>query len=132
MERDRERDRIESVATHIVDACLRVHRALCPGMLESTYQTCLTHELRARGLRVDCEVALPICYEDVQIDAAYRIDMMVEDLILIENKSIQTVLPIHHAQLLTYLKLSDRRLGFLINWNVTRIMNGLKRMAYRL
>ena len=100
-------------------------------MLESTYQACLALELRERGLQVECEAALPIRYRERRIDAAYRVDMIVDNQILIENKSIQKLLPVHHAQMLTYLKLSDRRFGFLINWNVSRIKDGIIRLANR-
>ena len=127
-----DRQAIETIATVIVDAIIQVHRLLGPGLLESTYQACLAHELRKRGLRVECEVTLPICYDGIQIDAGYRIDMLVENVILIENKAVQELLPIHEAQLLTYLKLSGHKLGYLVNWNVPRVKDGLKRMVNNL
>jgi GxxExxY protein len=123
---------IELMARQIVDASVKVHRALGPGLLESAYQTCLAYELRKRGLRVDCEVLLPLVYDGVQIDAGYRIDMLVEDCVIIENKTVEQLLPIHQAQLLTYLKLRDCRLGFLLNWNVSLIKHGIKRMVNNL
>jgi GxxExxY protein len=123
---------IEQVARQIVDASIQVHRALGPGLLESAYQTCLAHELRKRGLRVDCEVLLPLVYDGVKIDAGYRIDMLVEDRVIIENKTVEKLLPVHQAQLLTYLKLRDCRLGFLLNWNVSLMKHGIKRMANNL
>ncbi len=123
---------IEEAARMIVDAAIKVHRALGPGLLESAYQQCLTHELLRRGLQVECEVLLPIMYDGLQIDAGYRIDMLVEDCIVIENKTVDFLLPIHEAQLLTYLKLSDRRLGFLLNWNVRLMKDGIKRMVNHL
>jgi len=123
---------IEEVAKQIVDAAIKVHRALGPGLLESAYQHCLAYELRKRGLRVDCEVTLPIVYDGQQIDAGYRIDMLVEDAVIIENKTVEQLLPIHQAQLLTYLKLRDCRLGFLLNWNVTLMKHGIKRMVNNL
>jgi len=123
---------IEEVAKQIVDAAIKVHRALGPGLLESAYQKCFAYELRQRGLRVECEVQLPLVYEGLSFDAGYRIDMLVEDLIIIENKAVDQVLPIHQAQLLTYLKLRDCRLGFLLNWNVTLMKNGIKRMVNNL
>ncbi|HNT76299.1 MAG TPA: GxxExxY protein [Anaerolineae bacterium] len=123
---------IEEVAKQIVDAAIKVHRALGPGLLESAYQKCFAYELRQRGLRVECEVQLPLVYEGLSLDAGYRIDMLVEDLIIIENKAVDQVLPIHQAQLLTYLKLRDCRLGFLLNWNVTLMKNGIKRMVNNL
>jgi GxxExxY protein len=126
------REELEATAKVLVDAVVKVHRALGPGLLESAYQTCLSYELRKRGLTVECEVSQPVEYEGVRIDAGYRIDMRVEGEILVENKSVQSLLPIHEAQLLTYLKLSGHRLGFLINWNVPLIKDGIKRMVNRL
>lgn len=123
---------IEEIAKTIVDAAIKVHRALGPGLLESAYQHCLAYELRKRGLRVECEVLLPIVYEGQQIDAGYRIDMLVEGCILIENKTVDQLLPIHEAQLLTYLKLRNCRLGFLLNWNVTLMKHGIKRVVNNL
>ena len=123
---------IEEIARQIVDAAIKVHRALGPGLLESAYQKCLAYELRKRGLRVECEVLQPVIYEDVRIDAGYRIDMLVEDCVIIENKTVEKLLPIHQAQLLTYLKLRDCRLGFLLNWNVPLMKQGIKRMVNNL
>jgi GxxExxY protein len=120
---------IEETARTIVDAAIKVHRALGPGLLESAYQACLAYELRKRGLRVECELVLPVVYDGQQIDAGYRIDMLVENCIIIENKTVDQLLPIHEAQLLTYLKLRDCRLGFLLNWNVTLMKYGIKRMV---
>lgn len=125
-------EEIERVATQIVDACVQVHRELGPGLLESTYQVCLAHELRTRELEVRCEVMLPVQYSGIQIEAGYRIDMLIADCVVIENKALSSLLPIHEAQLLTYLKLSGFRLGFLVNWNVPLIRNGIKRMVNRL
>jgi GxxExxY protein len=125
-------EEIERIAEQVVDAMLAVHRALGPGLLESTYQACLAHELRCRDIEVSCEVALPVRYGEIEIQAGYRIDMLVAQCILIENKSVQEMAPIHEAQLLTYLKLSAHRLGFLVNWNVPRIKDGIKRMVNRL
>jgi len=115
-----------------VDACIKVHRALGPGLLESAYQACLAHELRKRGLKVECEVLLPIQYDGLHIDAGYRIDMLVEGSVLVENKTVERLLPIHEAQLLTYLKLRDCRVGFLLNWNVPLMKQGIKRMVNNL
>ncbi len=123
---------IEEVATLIVDSAIKVHRALGPGLLESAYQQCLAYELRKRGLQVECEVMLPILYEGQRVDAGYRIDMVVENGVLIENKTVDLLLPIHEAQMLTYLKLRDCRLGFLLNWNVRLMKNGIRRMVNNL
>jgi GxxExxY protein len=123
---------IEKVGRNIVDAAIKVHRALGPGLLESAYQKCLAYELDKRGLRVECEVVLPVVYDDQRIDAGYRIDMLVEDVVIVENKTVERLLPVHEAQLLTYLKLRDCRLGFLLNWNVPLMKQGIKRMVNNL
>ena len=120
---------IEEIAKIIVDSAIKVHRALGPGLLESAYQQCLAYELRKRGLRVDCEVTLPIVYDGQQIDTGYRIDMLVEECVIIENKAVDQILPIHQAQLLTYLKLRNCKLGFILNWNVRLMKDGIKRMV---
>jgi GxxExxY protein len=123
---------IEQVATMIVDAAVKVHRALGPGLLESAYQQCLAYELRKRGLKVECETLLPVLYDGHRIDAGYRIDMLIEGCIVIENKTVDQLLPVHEAQLLTYLKLQDCKLGFLLNWNVKLMKHGIKRMVNNL
>ena len=123
---------IEAIGKEIVDASVKVHRTLGPGLLESAYQQCLAHELRKRGLRVDCEVFLPVVYDNQQIDAGYRIDMLVEEMVIVENKAVNVLLPIHEAQLLTYLKLRGCHLGFLLNWNVKLMKHGIKRMVHKL
>lgn len=123
---------IELVARSIVDSAIKIHRILGPGLLESAYQKCLAHELRRRGFSVECEIVLPIKYEGLRIDSGYRIDMLVQKAVIIENKSVETLLPIHMAQLLTYLKINDCRLGFLLNWNVLLMKNGIKRVVNNL
>ena len=111
---------IEKVGAQLVDAMLAVHRELGPGLLESTYQSCLTYELQCRSIEVRCEVELPVKYRALEIDVGYRIDMLVAGCVIVENKSVQALAPIHMAQLLTYLKLSHHRLGFLVNWKMFR------------
>ena len=123
---------IEEIASILVDAAIKVHRALGPGLLESAYQHCYAYELRKRGLRVDCEIMLPVHYDGQEIDAGYRIDMLVENCIIVENKSVNEILPIHEAQLLTYLKLSGCRLGFLLNWNERLMKDGIHRRVNNL
>ena len=123
------REEIEAVATTVIDTIVKVHRELGPGLLESTYQVCLAHELRTLGIEVRCEVVLPVRYARVEIEAGYRIDMLIAECVVIENKSVQALAPIHEAQLLTYLKLPGHRLGFLVNWNVPLIKDGIKRMV---
>jgi len=119
---------IEFIASQIVDSAIKVHKALGPGLLESAYQTCLAYELNKRGIKAECEVILPIEYDEVRLNAGYRIDMLVEDCIIIENKSVEKLLPFHMAQILTYLKLRKAKLGFLINWNTQLIKDGIKRV----
>lgn len=123
---------IEEIATQVVDAAIKVHRALGPGLLESAYQRCLAHELRRRGLVVETEILLPLKYEGIEIDAGYRIDMWVNRSVVVENKTVENILPIHQAQLLTYLKLTGCRIGFLLNWNVAVMKSGIKRMVNNL
>jgi GxxExxY protein len=123
---------IEKVAEKIVDAAIKVHRALGPGLLESAYQKCMEYELQQQGLRVENEVMLPIAYGKIKIDAGYRIDMIVDNCVVIENKTVEKMLPIHEAQLLTYLKMGKCKLGFLLNWNVPRMKDGIKRMVNNL
>jgi GxxExxY protein len=122
---------IENVAAQIVDSAVKIHTALGPGLLESAYQRCLIHELRKRGLKVESEISIPIEYDGISIDAGYRADVIVEDLIIVENKTVDAIQPVHLAQLLTYLKLSGCSLGFMLNWKVTRIKEGMRRMIWR-
>ncbi len=124
--------KIEEIATDIVDSAVKVHRALGPGLLEFAYQACLAFELRKRGRNILTEVTLPVNYEGHQIDAGYRIDMLVDELVIVENKVVETLLPLHEAQLLTYLKLKDCHLGFLLNWNVRLMRSGIRRIVYNL
>jgi GxxExxY protein len=126
------RDEIEDIAAKIVGAAMKVHTALGPGLLESAYQKCLQYELQKDGLHVACEVALPVMYEKITIDAGYRIDMIINDAVIVENKTVEKILPIHEAQLLTYLKMKGCKLGFLLNWNVPRMKDGIKRMVNNL
>lgn len=123
---------IEAIAADIVDAAIKVHKALGPGLLESAYQHCHAHELRKRGRKVLTEVTLPIVYDGEEIDAGYRIDELVDHTVIVENKTVDSLSPLHEAQLLTYMKLKDCHLGFLLNWNVLLMKNGIKRVVYNL
>jgi len=105
-----------------------VHRALGPGLLESAYEHCLFYELNSRGLALLRQVVLPIVYEGASLDAGYRLDLLVEGRIIIEIKSVDALTRVHHAQMMTYLKLSGHRLGFLMNFNVSMFKDGLKRI----
>ena len=113
----------------VLDAAIAVHTALGPGLLESAYQACLCYELSSRGLKVQTQVPLLIKYRGVTVDAAYRIDLLVGDLVIVELKAVERLLPIHDAQLLSYLKLSNKRLGLLINFHVVRLKEGYKRIV---
>ena len=123
---------IEEVAKDVVDAAIKVHRALGPGLLESAYQQCHAYELRRRGRKVLTEVSLPLTYEGQKIEVGYRIDTLVDGLVIVEHKTVETLLPIHEAQLMTYLKLSECKIGFLLNWNVTLMKHGIKRVVMNL
>jgi GxxExxY protein len=119
----------DRVAKAIVDAAYAVHNTLGPGLLKSVYEACLTHELKKRALKVASQVSLPIMYDGMRLDAGLRLDMLVEDCVIVELKAVETLLPIHQAQVLTYLKLTGHRLGLLINFNVPVIRQGIKRMV---
>ena len=120
-------EEIEAAARSIVDAGLKVHRALGPGLLESAYEHCLAYELSRRGLRVARQLIVPIVYEDTKLDVGYRLDLLVADAAVIEIKAVDALMPIHEAQLMTYLRLSGCRLGCLINFNVVLFKHGLRR-----
>ena len=123
---------IEAIAKDVVDCAIKVHKVLGPGLLESAYQYCHAYELCKRGWNAETEVKLPVLYEDQIIDAGYRIDTLVNRLVIVENKSVESILPIHQAQLLTYMKLSGCKIGFLLNWNVTLMKHGIKRFVLNL
>jgi GxxExxY protein len=120
---------INHYSGQVVDAAMKVHSALGPGLLESAYQACLAHELRKRGLTVRAQHPVPIIYDGVRIDVGYKIDLVVEDAVVVELKAVSNVLPIHEAQLLSHLKLSGHRVGLLINFHVQRLKDGIKRMV---
>jgi GxxExxY protein len=120
-------ERVEQVAAQVIDSALKVHRALGPGLLESVYETCLAHELAKRGLTFECQLHLPVVYDGVRLDAGLRIDVLVENCVVVEVKAVERLLPVCEAQLLTYLKLTGKRLGLLINFNVPLLKDGIKR-----
>jgi GxxExxY protein len=123
---------IETIGKNIVHCAIKVHSILGPGLLESTYQKCLAYELEQLGHKVECELLLPLRYGPVNIDAGYRLDMLIDDSVIIENKTVDAIQPINEAQLLTYLKMKKLRLGYLLNWNVPLMKHGIKRMANNL
>jgi len=112
----------------IIGCAIEVHKILGPGLLESAYQECLVYELKKAGLRVKREIPMPIVYKDIKLDHGYRMDLLVEDKVVLELKTVEAFSNAHFAQLLTYLRLGNYELGLLINFNVTKIVNGLKRV----
>ena len=116
----------------VFNDALKVHRNLGPGLLESSYEECLFYELQKSGLLIERQKPLPLIYEDIKLDIGYRVDLLIERKLIIELKSVETLNDIHFAQLVTYLKLSNCKLGLLINFNFTLIKNGIKRIANNL
>jgi GxxExxY protein len=119
---------IEAVFRKVLDCSFKIHTALGPGLLESVYVECLYHELKKSGLIVEKQKPLPLVYEKVRLEAGYRIDLLVEEKIVVEIKSIDAVVDIHMAQILTYMRLSECRLGLLVNFNVVHLKDGIKRV----
>ena len=113
--------------SQIIGAAIEVHRQLGPGLLESAYEQCLCHELHLRGLPFKCQVDLPVSYKGLQLDCGYKIDVIVGDEVILELKSVERILPVHEAQLLTYLKLSGKKVGLLINFNSSLLTQGIIR-----
>ncbi len=118
-----------AIGKNIVHCAIKVHSSLGPGLLEKAYQRCLTWELAQLGHIVECELPLPVKYGPVTIEAGYRLDMLIDDRVIIENKTVDALLPIHQAQLLTYLKMKNIELGYLLNWHVPLMKQGIKRMV---
>ena len=127
--RDAEAPRENEVTKPVIGFAIEVHRALGPGLLESAYEECLCYELAQQGLPFARQVPLPVRYKDVKLDCGYRIDLLVDDLVIVELKAIESLSPIHEAQLLTYLKLAGKRVGLLINFNVPVLKEALKRIV---
>ena len=125
------KDFLNRVTERVIGAAIEVHRELGPGLLESTYEAALFYELGLQGLSAVRQVSLPIRYKDLEILEAYRLDLVVENAVVIEVKNVETLLPIHSAQLLTYLKMSKKHLGLLINFNSVRLVDGIKRQVHQ-
>ena len=123
------RERIEQIATQAVDSIFEVHKELGPGLLETAYEAALCHELTLRGIRFERQKPVPVIYKGFTLEVGFRIDVLVEDTVVLELKSVEALLPIHDAQLINYLRLTDKPIGFLVNFNVPRIKEGLKRRA---
>lgn len=120
-------NQLDQIGKSILDSAFQVHKALGPGLLECTYEACLAYELVKRGYHVERQKSLPVVYGEIKLDAGYRLDLLINDSVIIEAKAVETILPIHQAQLQTYLKLSKLNLGYLINFNVPLIKNGIQR-----
>jgi len=123
------RNKWNSITENIIGAAIDVHRALGPGLLESAYETCLAFELRQRAMKVEQQRPLPVIYRDVRLDCGYRLDLLVEDAVIVEVKAVDHLAPIHEAQLLSYLRLSGCRVGLLVNFNVRVLKDGLRRVV---
>lgn len=119
---------MEELGREVVDSAICVHKALGPGLLESAYEACLAFELNSRGIRVERQVALPVHYRGLNIDAGYRLDLLLGGKVIVELKSVEKLRSVHEAQLLSYLRLSGCRLGYLLNFNVRQMKEGIKRM----
>lgn len=124
-----EKEQLDRISESIIGAAIAVHRALGPGLLESAYEACLAFELADRGHKVERQKELPVTYRGVTLDCGYRLDLVVDDAVVVEMKAVDTVLPIHRAQLLSYLKLSGHKLGLLINFHVRLLKDGVTRLA---
>ena len=120
----------ERIGKIILDAAYKVHTTLGPGLMESVYEACVAYEIRKQNLLVETQVVLPVKYDEVIVKTGLRLDMWVEKLVIVEFKVVQTMIPLYDAQLLTYLKLTENRLGFLINFNVKRLKHGIKRLVH--
>jgi GxxExxY protein len=123
---------LNNISGSVVDSAMKVHSILGPGLLESVYQKCLAHELRKRALRVETELALPVFYDGIEIEAGYRIDLLVAGEVIVEIKSVTEIIPLNKAQLLSYLRLSRKRLGLLLNFNVEHMKDGISRIVNNL
>lgn len=119
---------INQITGVVITAAMKVHSALGPGLLESAYEACLIYEIRKNNLDVKSQFPLPVLYEGIRIDAGYKIDLLVEDTVVVELKTVERILPVHQAQLLSYLRLANKRAGLLINFHVARLRDGIKRM----
>jgi GxxExxY protein len=120
---------LERSATAVVDATYKIHKHFGPGLLENAYEACLVRELLKRDLKVERQVEVPLMYEGEKVEVGFRIDLLVQDCLIVELKATESLLPIHEAQIITYLKITNRRLGLLINFNVPLIKNGIKRVV---
>ncbi len=121
---------VDRVAAQVVDAALQVHRTLGPGLLESVYEVCLCHDLAKRGMTFQRQVSWPIVYDGIKLESGLRLDLLVENHVIVELETVEQMIPLFEAQLLTYLKLTGKRVGLLINFNVPRLKEGIKRLVH--
>ncbi|HEU5231614.1 MAG TPA: GxxExxY protein [Terriglobales bacterium] len=119
----------QEISGRVITAAMRVHTAVGPGLLESAYEACLLHELQEGGLRVRSQVPFPLVYRGLKLDVGYRIDLIVEDCVIVEIKCVEAIAPVHKAQLLSYLRLTDRPLGLIINFHVEHLKEGIRRVV---
>ncbi|HTC19887.1 MAG TPA: GxxExxY protein [bacterium] len=119
---------LDKIAAGVVDAAYKIHRHFGPGLLESAYEACLFREMQKRGFEVERQVEVPLIYDNEKIEIGFRIDLLVQDRLIVELKAVESLQPIHEAQVLTYLRIMNQRLGLLINFNVPLIKNGIKRI----
>jgi GxxExxY protein len=124
-----EKEKLNQITENIISAAIDVHRTLGPGLLESAYEACLAFELAERGLKIEQQKPLPVIYRQVKLDCGYRLDLLVEEAVVVEVKTVDRIAPIHKAQLLSYLRLSGRKVGLLINFNVEFLKNGIVRLV---
>lgn len=121
---------INQITEKIIGCAIEVHKNIGQGLLESAYEECLSYELINNGLKINRQVAVPVIYKDIKLECGYRIDILVENTVIVELKSIEALAPIHEAQILTYMKFANKSIGLLINFNVTLLKNGIKRYKY--
>ena len=119
---------LDQIASQVVDAAYKIHKVFGPGLLENAYELCLVRELKKRGLKVESQIPVPLVFDGEVLDTAFRIDLLVQEQLIVELKAVEKIIPLHEAQILTYLKITNRRLGLLINFNVPLIKDGIKRI----
>jgi len=124
-----EKDKLDQITGRIIGAAIEVHKTLAPGLLESAYEACLAYELHQLGYKVEQQKPLPVIYKEVKLDCGYRLDLAVEDVVIVEIKAIEQLAPIHDAQVISYLRLADNRVGLVINFHVTLLKYGVKRIV---
>lgn len=123
-------EQLNDLSKTILDSCITVHKEMGPGLLESIYELCLIRELEQRGIKATSQISIPLLYKGTELSKDFRIDILVENEIVLEIKSVEVLLPVHEAQIISYLKLSEKKLGFLINFNVSLLKNGFKRFVH--